>query len=232
MPTVDQPFAVIIGRAGTVAQPVGCVAIHAGLATDNPLTSVLGGGEKGLDTDGVDGGKAGHCGCTVRCGQIKVALGDRCGIIGIIKSHLFGKGIGVEPVNQPFAPTGNDRGLRIMHMAIDKAGADQFGAVIPHLRLRMLCRQRGRRPHGIDFPISDQNSAVVQDRGGLCRVCLKRRIGKRQNLPFENGHTRHLQCSFCPSAAGLSHFRGFVPSGKCYHAPDYAKLFIQNLRQH
>ena len=135
-------------------------------------------------------------------------------------------------MSELITPEGTERLEEVACAAIDKAGADQFGAVIRHLRLRMLCRQRGRRPHGIDFPISDQNSAVVQDRGGLCRVCLKRRIGKRQNLPFENGHTRHLQCSFCPSAAGLSHFRGFVPSGKCYHAPDYAKLFIQNLRQH
>ena len=138
MPPLNQRFAVVIGRTGSVAQPVGCVAIHAGLAADNPLISALCGGEKGFDTDGVNGGKAGHCGGAMRRGQIKIPLGDSFGLVGIIKAHLFRKCIGVEPVNQPLAPTGDDRGLRIMHMSIDKAGTDQFAAVISYLRLWML----------------------------------------------------------------------------------------------
>ena len=138
MPTRDQFFAVIIGRTGGVAQPVGCVAIHAGLATDNPLASALCRSEKSLDAGGVDGAKTGHGGGAMGYGQIKIPLGDAFGILRIIKAHFFGKGIGIEPVNQPLAPTGDNRGLWIMDMGVDKACNDQLVTVIGHGRLGIL----------------------------------------------------------------------------------------------
>ena len=52
--------------------------------------------------------------------NIEIPLCDVSRIGGIDKPHLLGECVGVEPINQPLAPTGDNRSLRVVDMGINK----------------------------------------------------------------------------------------------------------------
>ena len=99
--------------------------------------------------------------------KVKVAAGDVVGIGAVGKAHLLGEGVGVQPVDQPLAPTGDDRGLGIVDVGVDEAGRDQVLSVIMHARAGMGRAQGSGLAHGGDAPGVDQNRAVGQMPGGI-----------------------------------------------------------------
>ena len=111
-------------------------------------------------------------------GQIEIARRDLGGIGGIVKPHFLGKGIGVQPVDQPLAPAGDDRGLRIMRMGIDKTGHDEVTAIIDDSSaLGWAARSASTVPTATIRPC-DQHDGLVQTRGRI-RRCLERGAERR-----------------------------------------------------
>ena len=102
--------------------------------------------------------------------QIQIAPGNFARIGGIAKTRLFGKGVGAQPINQPFAPAGDDGGLRVMHMGIHKTRQQQGVAMVDlrgHWigRAQLICTACGN------------NFAPPQHDGAIAGVA--RRIGAR-----------------------------------------------------
>ena len=83
VPAVDQHLAVVIGRLRRIAQPVGGVAVHAGLARHDPLTTLCRRVEYRVDAGGGDGGERADGGRAVGQSQIQIAPGDVAGIGGV-----------------------------------------------------------------------------------------------------------------------------------------------------
>ena len=69
----------------------------------------------------------------------------------IPKPHFLWEGIGVEPINQTFAPTRDDPGLWVMDMRVDKPGQNKLFTVLRHLRVWMCGLQRGRIAYGFNL---------------------------------------------------------------------------------
>ena len=177
VPTLDQRFAVIIGRLHRVAQPFRGVAVHAGLARYDPLAAILCRLKQRVGAVGVDRAVRRDRGGAMGQRQVQIARGDVARIGGIRKAHLFGEGIGVEPVNQSLAPRGDDRGLRVMHMGIDKPRADQRIGVARHLGLRMVGTQAFAIAHGDNATVFDQDTAFGVDLHGILPGALHRVAG-------------------------------------------------------
>lgn len=207
MPSLEQPLAVGIGALGRVAQPLGRVAIHAGLARIGPQAPRRRRLEEGVHALGMDGGIAADGGRAMGEGQVEVAARDLGGISGIAEAHLLGEGVGLEPVDQPLAPARDDGGLRIVHMGIDEARRDQRLPVIGHPRAGMGRAQRLGRTHGGDAPVLHQNGAValVARRG----LALKERIG-REGQHLSEEQVGHGRVSHLLKRSNLAPFRGRV----------------------
>ena len=109
--------------------------------------------------EGTDGGGA------VGEYQIEIPRGDFGGIGGVGEAHLFGEGIGVEPVDQPFAPACDHRRLREMRMGVDESCGDQPVAVIPHRGTRVPRAQLIRRAGFLDQAVAQRNAAVAHMNG-------------------------------------------------------------------
>ena len=124
MPCIDQIFAVIISRLRRVDQAVWRIAIHTGLATHHAHSARLGCLKIGGDRNRGGGAIAGHGRRAMTEGNVEIAPSNLGGVIGIYQTHFLGKCIAVQPVNQSLAPAGDDGGLRIVHMRIDKARND------------------------------------------------------------------------------------------------------------
>ena len=104
MPALQQALAVVIGRAGGIAQGRGRIAVHAGLAGKGAQAAQAGGGEKGIDRGRVGGGVAAHRGGAMGQRKAEVTFGHVGGIGGVAKAHFLGEGVVVQPVDQPLAP--------------------------------------------------------------------------------------------------------------------------------
>ena len=122
MPAFQQGFAVVIGRLGSVAQPVGgrfrSMQVLPAIAR---TPARLGGFKESGDARRMNRTIArDRCG-SVGQGQVEIAVGDIGGVGGITKAHFFGKGVGVQPVDKTFAPTSDYGALRIMGMGVDEA---------------------------------------------------------------------------------------------------------------
>ena len=130
MPCLQQSFALIIGALRRVAQAFGRVAIHAGFARHDGHAARVRTGKQRLYAVWMNGTKTGQAGRAMRERQIQIRLRAVLCISRIAKSHFFGKCILVEPINQAVSPAGNDCGLRIMNMRVDKARYDQLIAII------------------------------------------------------------------------------------------------------
>ena len=116
---------------------------------------------------GCDGGKtANGSGAMVQC-QIKVPTRDSCCIVWIGQAHFLGEGIGVEPVDQSFAPTGDDGCLRIVRVGIDETWAKQRIAIIVNCRLGMRGSQRRGCADGSDLARLDEHPAGAVDPHGV-----------------------------------------------------------------
>ena len=109
--------------------------------------------------------------------QVQITRGDLIRIGRIRQAHLFGEGIGVEPVDQPLAPRGDDRGLGIMHMGIDKPRTNQRVAVVRHLGLRMRGAQGVSIAYRRDPVVFDQDTAFGVDLHGILPGALHRVAG-------------------------------------------------------
>ena len=83
VPAIDQHLAVVIGRLRRIAQPVGGVAVHTGLARHDPLTTLCCRVEYRVDAGGGDGGERADSGRAVGQRQIQIAPGDVAGIGGV-----------------------------------------------------------------------------------------------------------------------------------------------------
>ena len=92
--------------------------------------------------------------------QIAVAVRHRACIGGVGKAHFLGEGVAVQPVDQPFAPRGDDGGLRVMHMGVDEARRDEMAAVIGDLCGGMGGFQRICFADGADTACLDQHGAM------------------------------------------------------------------------
>ena len=140
MPFFQQALAIIIGGFCGVLQPLGSISVHAGLARIGAQAPALRLREKRIHAFGVDRGIGTNRRGAIGKRQIKVTRGNLGSIGRIGKAHFLGKGVGVQPINQPLAPTRDDRGLRVMHMGIDKARTDQRLPVVDDLGLWIITR--------------------------------------------------------------------------------------------
>ena len=190
MPARQQGAAVVIGRLCGVAQALGrCVAIHAGLARDYPLPALLRLGKDRIDAFGMDRAIGRDTGGAVGGRQVEVSRRDFTRIIRIAKAHFLGEGIAVQPVDQPFAPARDDRGLRVMGMGIDETGHDDLVAVVFHAGFWRGGAQHVQRAERGDLAATDADGLI--ETGGVGRVLPKGRAGKGQHLPGENGLCLH-----------------------------------------
>ena len=83
------------------------------------------------------GAVAGHCCRAVRKREVKIQPRNFGGVVRIVETQLFRKGIAVQPVDEPFSPAGNNRCLRKMDVRVDEPGGDQRIAVIRDRRFGM-----------------------------------------------------------------------------------------------
>ena len=202
VPARDQRLAVVIGGLGGVTQPFGGVAVHAGLACDHPLAARLRLGEKGINRHRVDRAVAGHGGHAVARGQVQIGARGVGGVAGIVKAHLFGEGVCIEPVDQPFAPAGDDTGLGIVDMRIDKPRHDQPVAIIDDPGPGMGGAQILSRSGGSDSTGADQHRAICV----VARRVLWRHVERRavivERLPQQQGILRHWRSGSCLAREG------------------------------
>ncbi|AEM41623.1 hypothetical protein KVU_1784 [Ketogulonicigenium vulgare WSH-001] len=163
VPFVQQRLAVVIGGLRRVAQEIrrGLGPVHTGLARNDPHPALGGGLKKGIDAAGVDRAETCQRRRAMRQRQIQRAVCHRTGIGGVGKACLLGEGIGVQPVDQPFAPAGDNAGLRVMHMGVDEPGRDQRVAIIGDLRIRVAGAEAIRLIHGSDHAALQQHSAAA-----------------------------------------------------------------------
>ena len=160
MPGIDQFFAVIISRLRRVDQTCGRIAIHTGFAPHHTHSARLGRLKIGGDRSRRGGAKAGHGGCAMTEGNVEIAAGNFGGVIRICQTYFLWKRIAVQPVNQSLAPAGDNGGLRIMHMRIDKARNDEIRTVIDDFGLRMGLAERRARANFSNFTSLQQNSSI------------------------------------------------------------------------
>ena len=115
--------------------------------------------------------------------EIAVRHFDRIGRIG--KADFFGEGIFVQPVDQPFTPRGDDGGLGVVHMGVNKAGRNQRLAVVGEAGHWVSGPQSSSRPDRPDQAALDQHGFGQAGGGDI----FKRVAGKGQHLPQEQiGH--------------------------------------------
>mmetsp|Transcript_23745 Transcript_23745/g.42565 ORF Transcript_23745/g.42565 Transcript_23745/m.42565 type:complete len:294 (-) Transcript_23745:56-937(-) len=189
MPFLDQRLAVIIGRLRRIAQICGRIAVHASLACNNPHRPLRRCIKKRIDRAWVNCGVGGDRRGAI--GQYKIEVSPRyfSRIAWIAKPRLFGKRIGVQPVNEPFAPRRDHRGLRIVSMGINESGQDQFVAVPMLRRRRRLAAQRIGWPHRCDELPFDQHAVICHD---AHRVRVQKRVAIGQkNLAGQKGLLGH-----------------------------------------
>jgi len=170
MPFFQQRAAIVIGGFHSVAQGLGRVAIHAGFATGNTHATRLGLSEKRINTGWMDGAKAAHAGGAVAQRQVKIARSNLGGDSGIGKADFLWEGVHIQPVDQLFAPTGDDRGLRIMHMRIHETRRNQGVAIIGDIGLGMGFSQGFSLVNRRDLAALDPNRQIGQ--GGEGDVIL------------------------------------------------------------
>ncbi len=171
VPALQKPTTIVVCRLNRVPQPLRRVPVHAGFAANSAEPACLGLGKEGVDTLGVYGAETRHRGRAMAKRQIEEPRRNLGGIVRIAELHFLGKRIGVQPVDQPLAPTGDDAGLRIVHVGIDKARQDQGIAVVGDRRLGMRTAERPGIRHRFDHAPANQNTAV----------CMMRR---RHRQPF------------------------------------------------
>ena len=179
VPFLQQRLAVVIGRLRRVAQAVRGVPIHAGLAGKKAHPPQLGGGEDCVHAGGVDRGIAADRSGTAREDQVEISVSDFSGICGIAKAHFLGEGVSIQPVDQPLAPAGDDRSLRIVNMGVDESGRDQLLPMVVDPGLRMARAQVRSLTHGGNAALVDQDPAFGQD---------LRRIGLRKGIAVKADH--------------------------------------------
>ena len=197
MPAPDQRAAVVIGRLRGVAQPLGRgVAIHAGLAGRQPHAAPLRLGKERVGAGGVNGAVRADGRRAVRRHQIEVERGDVRGIGRIGKAHFFGEGICVQPVDQPLAPAGDDRGLGIVGVGVDKAGQDDPVSVIDEFCPRMGRAQDVARAGGLDHSAGDRHRLFHARRA--CGVAIEGRAVEAEDAPRQDHRFAHLPASDCP----------------------------------
>ena len=180
MPFRQQGLAVIIGALRRVAQRVGRVAIHTGLARQGPHAPRLRLCEKRVDARRMDRGVAAHGRGPMRYGKIEIAGGNLVSVGGIGETRLLGEGVVVEPIDQPLSPARDDGGLRIVDMGVNEPGHDQFVAVIRDPRLRHV-RARICCAHPCDLPRLNHHSAMAVVGHGRQPV-YKRVAGEAEGL--------------------------------------------------
>ena len=199
VPAVDQGLAVVIGRLRIVLQANGRVAVHAGLARNDPHAAFRRRLENRIDAVGVDGAKARDGGRAVVQRKVEVSRRDirRIGRIG--KPHLFGEGVGIEPVDQPLAPARDDGRLRVMHMRVHEAGTDERIAIGGHRGLRGAGAQIRRRSDRSDLAVGDKDGGVPVHAHGVFPRLPQRVAGEAQDLTGKKAASVHaatiLRCS-------------------------------------
>lgn len=132
MPEVDQVHAITLGLVHIVSQALRGMAVHQHLAGDQSHGVGRGLFEQGLGAHLVHGGEDHSRRSAMGPQGLEEALGAvfRHGGIGV--APLGREGVGVEPVQQGRAETGDHVELRAMHMRVDEAGHDQAAAVVLH----------------------------------------------------------------------------------------------------
>ena len=161
LPVFQQSFTVIISRFCSVAQIVWRVAVHAGFACDHGHIAGGGGFEECVDAAGVDRAKAGQrCGA-VRQGQIERLICRAAGVTWIVEPCFFWESVGVQPIDQLFAPAGDDACLGVVHVCVNKSGADQGVAVVCYFGLRMGRAQDRAIADGCDSVAVDQDATLA-----------------------------------------------------------------------
>ena len=161
MPLLEQSFAVVIGRLRVVSQAFGRVAIHAGFTCENPHIARGGSSEEGIHAFGVDRAIAGNAGGAIGQEKIEIDPGYFITIGAIAKAHFFWESIGLEPIDQPFAPRGDDARLRVMGMGVDEARNNQALAVVGDGGVWMGAAQGLGGSDLLDDALRDQNGAAV-----------------------------------------------------------------------
>ena len=160
MPAFQETLAVIVCRLRRVTEAVGRITVHTGLARNRTKVPALRLVEEGLDAFGVDRAVAGHCGRAVGQRDIEEPARDLGCILGVTEAHFLREGVGVQPIDQPFAPAGDDRGLGIMHVGVYEPGQDQAVAIICDRDVRMGARQVIGRAECRDAPVLDQHASA------------------------------------------------------------------------
>ena len=91
--------------------------------------------------------------------QVQITGRDLVRVNCIGEPHFLGECIGVQPVDQTLAPTGDDRGLGVMHMRIHKPRHDQVLPVIGHLCLGIGQTHRVRIARVQNMPVPHNHRA-------------------------------------------------------------------------
>ncbi len=156
VPALQKPLALVMGRLRRVAQPLGRgVAVHAGLAGKGAQAALFSLGEEGIDAFGMDGAVGTDRRGPVREREVEIPRGDFRRIGRVAEARLLGEGVALQPVDQPLAPTRDDRGLGVMDMGIDEAGGDERITVIGDARLRIGAAQVVGLAHRSDAVADD-----------------------------------------------------------------------------
>ena len=125
VPALDQRPRRLDSPVGRVPQCLGHVPIHQHLAGDQPHRAGARLVEQRIDGLGVHAAEDRRRRRAVAQQLVDELLRHHGRMVGVAEATLGGKGIALEPVEQPLAPGSNHLHLRIVQMGIDETGNDE-----------------------------------------------------------------------------------------------------------
>ena len=190
MPLSDQRPGLVIGPLRRIAEAVGRVAVHHHLARRHAQATRLGGLEERLGALRMRGAIDAGGGDPVGEREVQVKLRLGAGVGGVAETQLLREGVEVQPVDQPLAPTGDHRCLRIVQMRIDEPRQDKAIAVVCDLCSGMRRRQIGSMPDLGDHALTNQNTPARLV--AYSRNSISERVSRiYQRLTYQQCCVRH-----------------------------------------
>ena len=141
MPARDQCLALVVAARRGVEQVGGRMAVHQHLARDHPHAAPLRILEQRIDRRGMDRAENGRRRDAVAQILVEIARGNRSRVVDVGVARFRRKRARGEPFQQRLAAGADDRQLRIVHVRVDEAAADQRITVVRDRRIRRKARR-------------------------------------------------------------------------------------------
>ena len=170
VPFGDQRLGVVVAGLRRVGEALGRIAVHHHLAADDAHAARQRLGEERVRALAVDGTIGGDRRRAVADQLVQEQARDAPAVLRVAELRLFGKGVGVQPVEQLGAVAGDHLHLREMRMRVDEARHHEMRAMID--RLDAVAGTRG----DLGVVASIGNAAVTHEQAAILLVAVGRTV--------------------------------------------------------